>query len=103
MTQKFDFSLTDNDIDLTRLFMMAAADAQAEYVSSDRFREWGLADGFEHPETQIGGFFAKLKANGVLVAVGEEPSVIEGNNRRRVDLFRFDWARWRSIIRSRLP
>ena len=103
MTQySFDASLTQRDIELTTIFMMWLDEHGHIYFSSDLFREAHLDDGFSDPQHEIGTYFAKLKVNGVAVAVGEEPSAIASNNRRRVDLFRFDWARWRTILRSRL-
>ncbi len=104
MVQKFfDPTLTQQDIELTTSFMIELAADNREYWSSDDFREYRLDLHFEDPAHEIGAFFARLKANGVAVPYGEVPSVIESNNRRKNDLFKFDWARWRSILRSRLP
>jgi hypothetical protein len=103
MTQLFDFSLTDADIDLTREFMMCMTDDGKEYFTTDDLRRHGLDRNFSDPAHEVGAFWAKLVANGVIVAVGEEPSVIGSNNKRKVDLCRFDWHRWRMILRSRLP
>ncbi len=104
MTQSyFDPTLTQDDINLTTLFMIELAADNKEYWCSDDFREYRLDLNFNDPQHQIGTFFAKLKANGVALAVGEEPSAIESNNKRKVDLFKFDWVRWRNILRNRLP
>ncbi len=102
MTQVFDFNLTQVDIDLTTEFMMCIADEGKEYFTSDDFRRYKLDKNFTDPQHEIGSYFAKLKANGVAVPVGEEPSEIERNNKRKVDLCRFDYAKWRAILRSRL-
>jgi hypothetical protein len=103
MTQKFfDPTLTQADIELTTLFMMELAADNKEYWSSDDFRVYRLDLAFNDPQHEIGTYFAKLKASGVAVPYGEVPSEIESNNKRKVDLWRFDWARWRSILRSRL-
>lgn len=102
MTQVFDFNLTQADIDLTTEFMMFVAEEYKEYFTSDDFRRYGLDKRFTDPQHEIGSYFAKLKANGVVVPVGEEPSEIERNNKRKVDLYRFDYAKWRIILRSRL-
>ncbi len=103
MTQSFDFSLTDQDIELTTMFMIELAADNKEYFSSDNFREHRLDLHFEDPTHMIGTYVAKLKANGVVVPYGELPSEILSNNKRKVDLWKFDWVRWRSILRSRLP
>lgn len=102
MTQFFDFSLTQADIDLTTEFMIRLADDHHEYFSSDLFREYRLHERFNNPAKEIGAYFMRLKANGVTVPVGELPSEIPSNNKRKNDLFRWDWARWRSILKSRL-
>lgn len=101
MTQ-FDFSLTQADIELTTTFMIELAADNKEYWSSDDFREYQLDLHFTDPQHEIGAYFARLKANGVAVTYGEVPSVIESNNRRKNDLFKFDWVRWQCIIKSRL-
>ena len=98
----FDFSLKQSEIDLTTEFMMALSDDDKEFFSSDDLRFYGLADRFENPGKEIGTYFAKLKANEVVESVGEVPSEIESNNRRKVDLLRWNWGKWRTIIRSRL-
>lgn len=104
MTQFFDkWDLTQADIDLTTEFMMHLADDHHEYFSSDLFREYRLHERFNNPATEIGAYFARLKANGVVVPVGELPSEIPSNNKRKNDLFKFDWQRWKSILKSRLP
>lgn len=73
----FDFTLTQQDIDLTTEFMMWLTDRGHEYFTSDLFREAGLHECFADPQHQIGTYFSKLKANGIVVSVGEEPSEIE--------------------------
>jgi hypothetical protein len=98
----FDFTLTQGDIDLTTEFMMLLAEDAKEYFCSDDLRKYGLDSWFQHPEKEIGTYFAKLKVNEVASPVGEVPSEIESNNRRKVDLWRFNWPKWRSIVRSRL-
>ena len=100
--QKFDFSLTDTDIERTTMFMMRLSEDHKEFWSSDDFRGYSLHEDMTAPDKEIGAYFAKLKANGVAVPVGEVPSEITSNNKRKVDLWRFDWERWRSIIHGRL-
>lgn len=100
--QRFDFSLTPEDIELTTRFMMLLADDHKEFWCSDDFRSYHLDDEIADKQHGIGCYFSKLKFNRVAVAVGELASEIDSNNRRKVDLFKFDWARWRSILRSRL-
>jgi hypothetical protein len=97
---KFDFCLTDQDIEITRQLMMHVGNR--EYFSADNCREAGITDAFADPVHMVGAFFAKLTANGVIEAVGEIPSEHESNNRRRVDLWRFNWERWRVIVHSRI-
>ena len=101
MTQHFDFTLTQADLDLTTEFMIHLGDK--EYFCSDDFRAFGLDANFADPQHDIGAYFARLKANGVAEPVGEVPSEIDSNNFRKVDLWRFNWSRWRSIVKSRLP
>ena len=97
---RVDFTFTANDIELTTEFMMLLGDA--EYFNSDDFRRLGLHKRFSDPAHMIGGYFARLKANGVADPVGEIPSEIDSNNKRRVDLFRWNWQRWRYLIKTRL-
>jgi hypothetical protein len=82
--------------------MMSLGEDSKEFFSSDDLRKYGLDSWFSRPEREIGTYFAKLKANGVVNAVGEVPSELPGNNRRKVDLLRWNWGRWRSIVRGRL-
>jgi hypothetical protein len=81
---------------------MLLADNAKEYFSSDDLRAFGLAERFDRPEKEIGTYFAKLKANEVAHPVGEIPSAIGSNNNRKVDLWRWNWSKWRAIIHSRL-
>jgi len=62
---RFDFALTDNDIELTRKLMMYCDAQGLEYFSLDTFREANLNKGMTDPIHEIGAHFAKLKANGV--------------------------------------
>lgn len=125
----FDWTLTQKDIDLTTQFMMLTN--TKEYVCSDDFRlhrlhlQCTLAEcvypwhnprhkrcnhngtlcrhvNMQDPQHEIGAYFAKLKANKVIVAVGEDVSRIASNNKRKVDLFRWNWPRWREIVHGRL-
>ena len=98
----FDFTLNQREIDLTTEFMMLLAEDAKEYFCSDDLRRYGLADRFERPDKEIGTYFAKLKANEVAQTVGEVPSSIDSNNRRKVDLFRWNWKRWRGIVHGQL-
>jgi hypothetical protein len=102
LTQQFDFSLTQLDIELTTEFMMLLAEDCKEYFCSDDLRRYGLDSWFERPEREIGTYFSKLKANDVVQTVGEVPSAIGSNNRRKVDLLRWNWKRWNSIVHGRL-
>jgi len=99
---RFDFALSDSDIEATRKLMIHCADMGLEYFSSDDFREAGLDADMADPQHDIGSFFAKLKANGIAEPVGEIPSEIGSNNLRKVDLWRWCWERWRMIVHSRL-
>lgn len=128
---KFDWTLTDTDIEYTRRLMMYCMEHNIEYFSSDDFRDADLHNlckfpicyqpphsplhrrcfrnqkrcphlKMQDPQHEIGAHFAKLKANGVYENVGEIPSEIPSNNVRKVDLWRFNWGRWREIIQSRL-
>ena len=103
MTQRFDFNLTQQDLELATEFMMELAADTKEYFNSDDFRGYRLDLHFEDPVHQIGTFFAKLVANGIAEPSGELPSEIESNHKRKVDLMRWNWVRWRTILRSRLP
>lgn len=100
MTQRFDFSLTQQDLELTTEFMMLLGDK--EFFCSDDLRGFGLDRYFTDPAHDIGTYFAKLKANGIVEPVGEVPSEIESNNFRKVDLWRWCWKRWRVIVNSQL-
>lgn len=100
--QQFDFNLTQQDIELTTRFMLELAADSKEYFSSDDFRVYHLDLAFDDPAHEIGTFFAKLKVNGVAVPYGEIPSMIGSNNKRKVDLFAWNWQRWRNILKSRL-
>ncbi len=99
--QTFDFNLTSSDLDLTTEFMMLLGDEK--HFNSDNFRKLGLHERFSDPQHEIGMFFAKLVANGVAVPLGDVASEIPSNNKRKVDLFSWNWKRWRTILRSRLP
>jgi hypothetical protein len=100
--QRFDFNLTQLDIDITTEFMMLLGESGKEYFCSDDLRKFGLDSYFERPEKEIGTYFAKLKVNDVAQVVGEVPSEIGSNNKRKVDLFRWNWSRWRAIVKGRL-
>lgn len=101
MTQPFfDFSLSQVDIELTTEFMILLG--SEKHFNSDNFRRFKLDERFSDPAHEIGGYFAKLVANGVAVPLGDVPSEIASNNRRKVDLMMWNWERWRSILRSRL-
>ena len=102
MTQFFDFTLSKEDMDLTTEFMMVLGEDQKEYFNSDDFRAYGLHKQMNDPAHEIGTYFAKIKANGVAVPVGEIPSEIESNNKRKVDLYRWDWKVLSSLVRSNL-
>ena len=104
MTQSsFDPTLTQQDIDLTTEFMMYLADKHIEFFCSDNFREGAFHFRMADPAHEIGAYFAKLVANGVAEPVGELPSEVPGNHKRKVDLYRWNWCKWRSILKSRLP
>ena len=102
MQKSFDFNLTQTDIELTTEFMMRLADDHHEYFSSDDFRQYAFHFRFRDPAHDIGSYFAKLVANGIAEPLGELPSEVESNHKRKVDLFAWNWQRWRSIIKSRL-
>ena len=102
MTQRFDWTLTQQDLDLTTEFMMYCDEHGLDDFTSDTFREAGLDRGMQDPAHEIGAYFAKLKANGVASPVSEVASVIPSNNERRVDVWRWNWQRWREIIQGRL-
>ena len=125
---KFDPSLTEQDIELIRKLMMHCDAHHLEDFSSDDFREAGLdnlcnlqeckhplwkncssANGercefavMQDPAHDIGTFFAKLKWNQIAEPVSEIPSGIESNNARRVDVWRWNWHRWRVIVHGRM-
>ena len=99
---KFDFTLTEQDIELIRKLMMYCDAHQLEDFSSDTFRKAGLDAGMMDPAHEVGTFFAKLKWNQVAEPVAEVPSRIESNNQRKVDVWRFNWHRWRMIVHSRM-
>lgn len=81
--QTFDFSLSLCEVARTREFFDRLDAENRTYFNSDLFREWQLDKYFTDKQHEIGAFFAKLKANGFIVSVGEEPSVIPSNNRRK--------------------
>jgi hypothetical protein len=95
-----DFTLTKDDLDLTTEFMMLLGDK--EYFSSDDFRDLRLHERFSNPAQDIGMYFSKLKANGIAESFGELPSEIESNHKRKNDVWRWNWTRWRFLIRTRL-
>jgi len=97
-----DFTLTREDLDLTTEFMMLLGSDGKEYFSSDDFRAYGLDRYFTDPAHQIGVYFSKLKANGVAESFGELPSEIESNNKRKNDVWRWNWVRWRWLVKTRL-
>lgn len=128
---KFDFTLTEQDIEYITKLMMYCKEHGLEYFSSDTFRKAKLDMECQYatcryplynpnnkrcvqkgkrcvflkmqdPQHEIGTLFAKMKANGVSEPVGEVPSDIPTNNFRKVDLCRFNWKRWRIIVHSRL-
>jgi hypothetical protein len=129
MTGKFDFTLTQQDINLTTDFMMLLGDK--EWFSSDDFRlhrlhlKCRLAEcaypkhnpkhnrcklngelcrhvAMQDPAHEIGAYFARLKANGLVESPGDVASRVASNNRRKVDLLRWNWKRWRVIVKSQL-
>jgi hypothetical protein len=102
MTQFFDFTLTKEDMDLTTEFMMLLRADKKEYFNSDDFRGYNLDKQMSNPAHEIGTYFAKIKANGLAVPVGEIPSEIESNNKRKVDLYYWDWKVWKGLVHSTL-
>src|SRR3989304_5494099 len=82
----FNPSLTQLDKALTKAFMARLEADHKEYFNSDSFREYKLDKLLDDPAHDIGAYFARLKWNGMVEAVGEEPSIIESNNCRKVDL-----------------
>ena len=85
----FNPTLTLLDKALTKALMARLEADGKEYFGSENFREYKLDKLLGDPAHEIGAYFARLKWNGMIEAVGEIPSEIESNNRRRVDLFRW--------------
>jgi hypothetical protein len=79
--------MQQSDIARTLEFF-ARLDADGKrFFSSDDFRAYKLDRHFDKPDKQVGMLFAKLKANGFIVARGEVPSEIESNHFRKNDLW----------------
>lgn len=68
------------------------------HFSSDTFRLYNLHRFYENPDKEIGMYFAKLKVYGFVESVGEVPSEIGTNHKRKVDLLR--WTEKGRNIRS---
>lgn len=100
MTQTFSPVLTNLEISLTRLFMMTLAEDKKEFFNSDDFREQKLDLEMSDPAHEIGTLFAKWRWNGISEQVGEVPSEIGSNNRRKVDLQRWNWVAWRNYLKE---
>lgn len=98
----FNPTLTLKDKALTKAFMARLNQDHKTYFTSDDFRHYNLHKLMNDPAHEIGALFAKWKFHGFVVAAGEEPSQIESNNRRKVDLMRWHhrvegWVRMRPI------
>ena len=102
MGQTFDFTLSQSDIARTLEFKARLIEDHKEYFNSDDFRYYNLARFYDDPAHEIGGLFAKLKANGFIKTVGELPSEIASNNKRKIDLFCWNGNHFESWLSSRL-
>ena len=88
MTSTFDFTWTLADTARLKELKSHLEGDCKDYFSSDLFRFYRLDRFMEHPEHEIGCWFAKAKYWGYIEAVGEIPSVIESNHRRKNDLWK---------------
>jgi hypothetical protein len=87
MTQSFDFTLTQAEIARILEFKSKLKDDKKEYFDSDDFRNYHLDKYMTDKIHEVGAIFAKLKYHAFACPVGETPSTIESNNRRKVDLW----------------
>jgi hypothetical protein len=74
------------DLARTLEFQARLQEDNERYFGSDLFRAYNLHKHFDRPDKEIGLYFAKLKINGFVVVVGEVPSEVESNHRRKNDL-----------------
>ena len=98
----FNPSLTQLDKALTKAFMARLEADKKEYFGSEDFREYKLDKLLVDPAHEIGAYFARLKWNGMVEAVGEIPSEILSNNKRKVDLLKwhirvYGWLKSRTL------
>lgn len=84
-----DKTLTVKDNDMLRTFKtLTGLDRLLEF-SSDDFRLYGLDRFIVDKAHGIGGFFAKLKANGLIVEVRWKRSSVPTNHGRRIPVWRW--------------
>lgn len=92
--QTFDFALTQPEVARTLEFKARLEADGKEFFDSDDFRNYGLDVFMSDPVHEIGGLFAKLKANDFITSIGETASEIASNNKRKVDLWRWVGTRF---------
>jgi len=90
------------EISVTKTFMYMLRDDRKRYFNSDDFREYNLHSAMADPAHEIGGLFAKWKWNRICEAYGEKPSVIESNNKRKVDLMAWNVRGWERYLKEHL-
>jgi hypothetical protein len=97
MTQRLDFYhlpkdqklLTTRDHDLIRTLRTILQIEQSQTFTSDTLRLYGLDRFFPDKIHGIGGFFARLKANGKALDVGFTRSTFPSNHGRQIRKYRF--------------
>ena len=97
MSQRLDFyhlpktqkQLTPRDLDLIKTMKTLLAYEHSSTFSSDTFRRFGFDRYFPDTAHGVGGWFARLKANGKAVEVGWTRSTFPSNHGRKIRVYQF--------------
>ncbi len=115
MTQQLDIALTEEEIDLTREFMMLTCEDEKDTWTTDDLRTYyglnseGVCDSrvivnadwlLKDPAHAIGALAMKWRVHKIAVQVKEQPSEIESNNRRKIDVNMWGWSAWQKYLRE---
>lgn len=85
----FDYMLTDKDERNLKAFRRLLELDHIEVFSCDDFRRYQLDRFIGDKQHGIGGFFAKLKKNGLVVEVGYIRSQVASNHGRMIRCYRW--------------
>jgi len=86
---KFDFRLTSEDEKILKAFSTLLKLDDLTDFSSDDFRRYGLDRFIVDKVHGIGGLFAKLKHQGLIIEVGTIHSTLASNHSRTIRLYQW--------------